>query len=60
MNVLAVLLERHGVRLRKFDDGILRMFGKVSGEVVAEAGASDSLTRRVYLNARALDFPYGT
>ncbi len=80
MKALRVLREEHGVQLRKFDDEILRTFGKVSGEVVAEVGASDPLTRRVYesymkfrqasrpwtdiserayLNARALDFPYG-
>ena len=80
MSTLAALLEKHGVQLHKFDDEILRTFGKVSGEVVAEVGASDPFTRRVYdsymkfrrttiiwtdisqrayLNARALDFPYG-
>ncbi len=80
MNALAILIERHGALLRKFDDGILRAFGKASGEVVAEVGASDAFTRRVYqsymkfhkasrqwsdtherayLNARALEFPYG-
>ncbi len=80
MKALPILLEEHGVQLRKFDDEILRAFGKASGEVVAEIGASDPFTRRVYdsymkfrkasirytdvserayLNARALDFPYG-
>lgn len=77
---LDILLGQHGVQLRKFDDEILRAFGKISGEVVAEMGASDPFTQRVYesymnfrkatlqwtdiserayLNARALDFPYG-
>ena len=80
MKVLPILVEKHGVQLRKFNEEILRAFGKVSGEVVAEVGASDPFTRRVYdsymkfreasirwndisvrtyLNARALDFPYG-
>ncbi len=80
MRDLVVLLDQHGVQLRKFNDEILRAFGKASGEVVAELGASDPFTRRVYdsfikfrtasrrwtdvserayLNARALDFPYG-
>lgn len=80
IEVLTILLKQHGVKLRKFNDEILRAFGKVSGEVVAEIGASDPFTRRVYesymkfretsrtwtdisvrayLNARALDFPYG-
>ncbi len=48
MEALPTLLEEHGVQLRKFDDDILRAFGKASGEVVAEAGASDPFTRRVY------------
>lgn len=77
---LDVLLDEHGVQLHRFDDKILRTFGVLSGEVLAEIGASDPLTRRVYesymkfhkaarrwtdisdrayLNARALDFPYG-
>lgn len=80
MKVLPEFLDKYGVKLRKFDDEILRAFGKVSGEVVAEVGNSDPFTRRVYdsymkfregisrwsdvsarayLNARALDFPYG-
>ena len=48
MKVLPVLLKEHGVQLRKFDDEILREFGKTSGEVAAEVGASDPFTRRVY------------
>ncbi len=48
MKILPILLKEHGVELRKFDDEILRTFGKVSGEVVAEVGASDPLTKRVY------------
>ena len=48
METLPVLLEQHGVQLRKFDDEILRAFEKISGEVVAEVGASDPFTRRVY------------
>ncbi len=48
MKVLPDLLEKHGVKLRKFDDEILRAFGKASGEVVAEVGNSDPFTRRVY------------
>ena len=81
MRALVVLLDQHSVQLRKFNDEILRAFGKASGEVVAEIGARDPFTRRVYesymkfreasrrwvdiserayLNARELDFPYGT
>ena len=47
-NVLPMLIKEHGVKLRKFDDEILRALGKISGEVVAEVGASDAFTRRVY------------
>lgn len=45
---LTKLLREHGVQLRKFDDDILRVFGKASSEVVAELGASDPFTKRVY------------
>jgi TRAP-type mannitol/chloroaromatic compound transport system substrate-binding protein len=48
IKALPTLLEEHGVQLRKFDDGILRAFGKASGEVVAEIGTGDPFTRRVY------------
>ena len=45
---LALLLDQHGVQLRKFGDDILRAMGKASGEVVAEIAASDPFARRVY------------
>lgn len=48
MRALPVLLKEHGVQLRKFDDDLLRAFGKISGEVAAEVGNSDPFTRRVY------------
>jgi TRAP-type mannitol/chloroaromatic compound transport system substrate-binding protein len=80
MKHLPILLEEHDVQLRKYNEEILLALGKASGEVAAELGASDPLTRRIYesytmfrkasrgwtdiserayLNARALDFPYG-
>ena len=81
MRALSVLVHDHGVKLRGFNDEILRAMGKASGEAAAELAAKDPFTRRVYesymkfreasvawtdiserayLNARALDFPYGT
>lgn len=81
MKALVVLVKEHEVQLRRFNDEVLRAFGKASGEVLAEIGNSDPFTRRVYesymnfrgasirwtdiserayLNARALDFPYGS
>ncbi len=48
MKHLPILLEKHGVQLRKYNEEILQAFGKASGEVVAELGVSDPFTRRVY------------
>ncbi len=45
---LKVLLEKHGVQLRKFPDEILMEVGKIAGEVVAEIGNSDPMTKKVY------------
>ncbi|MFQ5984820.1 MAG: TRAP transporter substrate-binding protein [Alphaproteobacteria bacterium] len=45
---LETLRKEHGVRLRRFSPKVLRAIGKVAGEVVAEVGASDAFTRRVY------------
>jgi len=45
------------VRLRQFDDAMLRTFAEISKDVVAEVGASDDLTRTVsasYLEFRTL------
>ncbi len=47
-NSLPVLLNKHGVQMRKFNDDILLGVGKVSGEVVKEVGNTDALTKKVY------------
>ncbi len=47
-NLLPRLVKEYGVQLRKFDDSILKAFGKMSSEVVTEIGTSDPFTRRVY------------
>ena len=37
-----------GVQLRRFSNDLLNRIGEILGEVVAEVGASDAMTRRVY------------
>jgi TRAP-type mannitol/chloroaromatic compound transport system substrate-binding protein len=36
------------IEIRKFDDSLLQALGKASGEVMAEVGNNDPLTRRIY------------
>ncbi|MDZ7839553.1 MAG: TRAP transporter substrate-binding protein [Gammaproteobacteria bacterium] len=36
------------VQIRRFDDAILKAFAEISADVVAEAGAGDDLSRRIY------------
>ncbi len=45
---LQILIQKHGVEIRKFSDPILKVLGRVSDEVLAELGNNDPLTRRVY------------
>ena len=45
---LDTLINEHGVQLRRFSNDLLNRIGEISGEVVAEVGASDAMTRRVY------------
>ena len=45
---LKVLVEEHGVDVRRFNDELLQEIGRISGEVVAEVGSSDPLTQRIY------------
>jgi TRAP-type mannitol/chloroaromatic compound transport system substrate-binding protein len=45
---LKTLVTEHGVKLRRFSNEILNAIGHVSGEVVAEVGASDPLAAKVY------------
>jgi TRAP-type mannitol/chloroaromatic compound transport system substrate-binding protein len=47
-DALKVLVEDHGVELRRFNDDLLKAIGKTSGEVVAEVGASDPMTQKIY------------
>lgn len=45
---LQQLINDPAIELRKLDDAILQMLGRVSGEVLAETSRKDGLTRRVY------------
>jgi TRAP-type mannitol/chloroaromatic compound transport system substrate-binding protein len=45
---LKVLVEDHNVQVRRFNDELLQEIGRVSGDVVAEVGATDPLTQRIY------------
>ena len=42
------LITEHGVQLKRFSDDMLRKFGTVSGQVVAEVGNKDPMAKRVY------------
>jgi TRAP-type mannitol/chloroaromatic compound transport system substrate-binding protein len=45
---LEQLREDKAIEIRKFDDSLLEALGKTSGEVIAETGQKDPLTRRIY------------
>ncbi|GLK52145.1 MULTISPECIES: TRAP transporter substrate-binding protein [Maricaulis] len=45
---LDVLVNEHGVELRRFSDEIWTRIGEISEQVVADTGNADAMTRRVY------------
>jgi TRAP-type mannitol/chloroaromatic compound transport system substrate-binding protein len=45
---LEQLREDKAIEIRKFDDSLLEALGKTSGEVIAETGQKDPMTRRIY------------
>ena len=47
-DALAVLRNKHGVKLRRFSDSTLLAIGAAAGAVVSEVGASDAFTGGVY------------
>ncbi len=51
---LDVLRNQHRIPMRKFANGVLQAVGEASGDVVAEAGATDAVSRKVY--AHFMDF----
>ena len=50
---LRVLVDKHGVLLRRFPDDIMAALGKASDEVLGELTSADDLTRRTYASFRA-------
>jgi TRAP-type mannitol/chloroaromatic compound transport system substrate-binding protein len=50
---LKVLLEKHGVQLRRFPGDIMTALGHASETVLAELEGADDLTRRTYRSFRA-------
>jgi TRAP-type mannitol/chloroaromatic compound transport system substrate-binding protein len=47
-DALDVLLNKHGVQLRKFNDDMLAALGKAASEVIEEVGNKDPFTKKVY------------
>ncbi|MGY8986007.1 MAG: TRAP transporter substrate-binding protein [Sphingomonadales bacterium] len=45
---LDVLINKHGVQLKKFPDDVLEAMAKYAKEVIAETAAGDDLTGRIY------------
>lgn len=45
---LKILTEEHGVQVRSFSDELFAEIKKVAGEVVAEVGATDEVTKKIY------------
>jgi TRAP-type mannitol/chloroaromatic compound transport system substrate-binding protein len=45
---LKMLVNDPAIKIRKFDDSILQLLGKTTGELLAETSRKDELTRRVY------------
>jgi TRAP-type mannitol/chloroaromatic compound transport system substrate-binding protein len=47
-DALDTLKKKHSVKVRKFDDSILARVGEASAEVVANAGTTDAISKKVY------------
>ena len=45
---LKVLVEKHGVQLHEFSDDIYKAIGAASKDVVAKAGASSAISKKIY------------
>jgi TRAP-type mannitol/chloroaromatic compound transport system substrate-binding protein len=45
---LQLLRADNRIKIRRFDDGLIKVFGKLSKEVLADTAAKDPLTRKVY------------
>lgn len=47
-SALTTLVDKHGVKLRRFSDDVLTKIGVVSGEVMRETAKTDDITLRIY------------
>jgi TRAP-type mannitol/chloroaromatic compound transport system substrate-binding protein len=50
---LKTLIEKHGVKLRRLPDDVMKAMGKASEEVLAELEGADDLTKRTYQSFKA-------
>jgi len=50
---LDVLIKKHGVKLKRYNDQLLAAIAKVSEQVVAEVGSTDAATKKVYASFMA-------
>jgi TRAP-type mannitol/chloroaromatic compound transport system substrate-binding protein len=60
---LETLVGKHGVKLKKFDDTILKVLGSLSDEVLAESALQDDLSGRIhrsYVKFRASAIKWGS
>jgi len=48
VKALGVLREDERIKIRRFSDELIKTFGKLSKEVLADTAAKDPLTRKVY------------
>jgi TRAP-type mannitol/chloroaromatic compound transport system substrate-binding protein len=54
---LQLLRADNRIKIRRFNEGLIKVFGKLSKEVLADTAAKDPLTRKVYDSYMA--FPAG-
>jgi TRAP-type mannitol/chloroaromatic compound transport system substrate-binding protein len=47
-DALRVLTQEHGVQLHQFPEDVLKEIGRISGEVIADAGNTDATSKKVY------------
>jgi TRAP-type mannitol/chloroaromatic compound transport system substrate-binding protein len=47
-DALRVLTKEHGVQLHEFPEDVLKEIGRISGEVIADAGNADAMSQKVY------------
>ena len=53
VKALKLLRDNPRIKLRRFDDTLIKAFGKVSQEVMSDMAARDPLTRRIYDSYRS-------